>query len=152
METAMSSTILRIIPATPSFIPSVKHIKKALSRLHAFYNNRQIDYNIFDTIEFIDQGENFDNVSCDKCDVLIDIEMWQDAMDKAYKTKFENLDFITPCCNKNTSLNNLNYHSPAGFSKFIININDADKDLDNESLQELEMILGSTLKLLWAHY
>ena len=148
----MSSTILKIIPTIPSFVPD--NIKKdnARSFLNKLYTNEQVEFITTDTIEFVDQGENFETVSCNLCGHNIEIEDWQNLMDSKYKNQFANLTFITACCNKTTSLNNLNYKWPAGFAKFVVSISDAQSELTERDLIELQDILGTTARIIWAHY
>jgi hypothetical protein len=73
-------------------------------------------------------------------------------MDKAYEERFEDLAFNTPCCHKQTSLNNLSYQSPAGFAKFVITVEGAENEIQPRDLDDLQQILGTKLKTFWAHY
>jgi len=148
----MSSTFLKIIPTNPSYIPDKIKQDNAIRFLSKLYKNERLTLFSTDTIEFVDQGENFDSVTCNLCNKTINIEYWQDEMDEAYKSHFKNLVFQTPCCKKKTSLNDLHYHSPAGFAKFVISIEDAENDLSEKDLKALQAILGIPLKIIWAHY
>ena len=103
-------------------------------------------------IEFIDQGENFDKVSCNLCGQEIVIEHWQNAMDEAFERGFIDLDFITLCCHKKTSLNDLTYEMTAGFAKFVMTIIDATNEIEEKDINNLEEILGTKLKIIWARY
>lgn len=105
-----------------------------------------------DTLEFVDQGENFESVSCNLCGQILDIEFWQTSMDKAYEKQFEDLALTTPCCDRPTSLNALSYQWPAGFAKFVIAIAEAEKEVGPEDLEKLQLVLGTKLKTIWAHY
>ena len=73
-------------------------------------------------------------------------------MDSAYEKNFINLSFTSPCCNKRTSLNDLNYIWPAGFAKFVINIFDAQNKIDVNNLKDLQEFLGTPLRIIIAHY
>jgi hypothetical protein len=148
----MSSTFLRIISTDPSFDIDKDLQEKARTFLFKIYQKEQIEFINTDTIEFVDQGENFENVSCNLCNSLIETEVWQNAMDNAYKNEFKDLFFITPCCNKITSLNNLDYNWPAGFAKSIISISEPQNGLAEKELEELEGILKTDLRNIWAHY
>jgi hypothetical protein len=116
-----------MIPTNPSYVPDTSEQNKAYNFLVKLYGNANIEFITTDTIEFIDQGENFDSLFCNLCGKTIDIEDWQNAMNKAYTTQFTDLTFITPCCNKKTSLNDLTYHSSAGFARFVMTIKDEHK-------------------------
>jgi hypothetical protein len=148
----MSSTILKIIPADPYYVPYKINQNHAKTLLTKFYQGRQIEFVTTDTIEFVDQGANFESISCNLCRLNIEIEHWQNAMDNAFEKQFTDLTFMTHCCNKKTSLNDLNYKSPAGFAKFIITIPDAQTEIGEKDLKELQDILATTLRIIWAHY
>ena len=148
----MSSTVLKIIPTNPYYVPDKIQQDKAKMFLIKLYKKEQIEFITTDTIEFVDQGENFDSVSCNLCGQNIEIEDWQNAMDKAYDKQFTDLEFITPCCHSKTSLNDLTYHSTAGFAKFIITISDAQTEIEEQDLNEVRQILGTPLRIVWAHY
>lgn len=148
----MSSTVLKIIPTTPSYVPDNIQQDKAKIFLTSLYKTEQIEFPSTDTIEFVDQGGNFDNVFCNLCGQNIEIEDWQNAMDNAYQNQFTELTFVTACCDKKTSLNDLIYHSPAGFAKFVMAILDAQSELSEKDFKKLQDILGTTLRNIWAHY
>ena len=74
-------------------------------------------------------------------------------MDTAYKTCFERLDSITPCCTQPISLNELNYDWPAGFAKFVIEIQEPNiKGFEADQVQHLKKIIGIELRQIWAYY
>jgi hypothetical protein len=148
----MSSTQLKIISIQPSYVPGKKQQDDAKTLLQKIYGNQLITLDTTKDIQFVDQGANFDSVSCNLCGKNIEVDTWQDAMDIAAKAKFTNLSFITPCCHKTTSLNKLNYTWPAGFAKFAIVIEDAQKEIPAIDLQQLENVLGTKLRIIWAHY
>lgn len=144
----MSDTFLKIIPTTPTYIPGQDNANTLLSSL---FKGKEIENTMADTVEFIDQGQNFESVSCNLCGHTFEIEDWQDAMDKAYEQRFADLQFSPSCFNKVTSLNDLDYKWPAGFAKFSISIANPDEGLDSASLSELQKILNTPLRVIWAH-
>ena len=147
----MSDTFLNIIPTTPTYVPSQDSQDNARALLHSIFKEKEIEFTTTDTVEFIDQGENFESVSCNLCGHAFELEDWQDAMDKAYEQRFSDLQFSTPCCNKVTSLNHLDYKWPAGFAKFTIRIVNPKDALDPADLAELQKILDTPLRIVWAH-
>jgi hypothetical protein len=151
-QRAMASTVFKIISTNPTYLPDNIQQDRANIFLTKLYKNEQIEFIKPDTIQFVDQGENFDSVSCNLCGQNIEIVDWQNAMDKAYDKQFTDLTFVTSCCNKETSLNDLTYHSAAGFAKFVITISDAPDELSDKNFKELQDILGTTLRKIWAHY
>lgn len=149
---AMSETILKIISNNPSYTPDKIKQDEAKAFLNKIYLNKKKAFITTEDIEFVDQGGNFDSITCNLCGRNIDIDYWQDAVDKASKKEFKDLSFTTPCCHKKTSLNDLRYKSPAGFAKFVITITDPGKEISKEDLNNLEKIMGTSLRLVWAHY
>lgn len=150
--TKMSSSTLKIISTNPSYVPDKEKINKGKIFLTRFYTDKQIKLVTTDTIEFVDQGENFESVSCNLCGHTMAIDDWQNLMDEAHKKQFKNLFFTTPCCHKTNSLNDLSYKSSAGFAKFIITISEAEDKINSEDLRKLQDILGTTLRIVWARY
>jgi hypothetical protein len=148
----MPSTFLKIIPTNPSYVPDEMAQEEGRVILSKLYKPSEIEFHNTSEIEFIDQGSNFENVSCNLCQQEIDMEYWQSTMDKSFETQFSNLIFVTPCCSCNTSLNDLNYTSPAGFAKYVICIGNPERELEGMILQHLQTILGTPLRFVWAHY
>lgn len=64
------------------------------------------------------------------------------------------MSLILPCCNVASNLNELEYILPAGFSRFVVEILNAENINDNVSqhLAELEKIIGTRLKVIIARY
>jgi hypothetical protein len=73
-------------------------------------------------------------------------------MEKADATHFTDLTIVTPCCKKQTSLNDLKYVTPAGFAKFVLSVNDPETEINETDLITLQKILGTPLKAIYAHY
>ena len=148
----MSATYLKIIPTSPSFVPDKATQSHALCILNAIYDGKDIEMLTTDTIEFVDQGANFDSVNCNLCGKTVEISDWQDAMDKAYTKQFVDLTIVMPCCHKKNSLNDLKYNSSAGFAKFVISISDPEHQIEESDLKKLQQVLGTPLRVIWAHY
>jgi hypothetical protein len=82
------------------------------------------------------------------------MDNWQTAMDKGYQTKFSDLSFQTPCCDKPSNLNSLAYEALSGFAKYSIVVINPDRgktDLIKIS-RGLGEILGSEVRFIWAEY
>ena len=148
----MSDTILRIIPTDPFYTCNENIQRDVFSFLSKLYLQQQIKLLSTDYVEFVDQGQNFENVSCHLCEQLMDIEYWQNLMDHAFKTEFRHLNFTTACCNSKASLNDLNYNWPAGFARFLINITNAKTDLGVNEISELKALLKCDVRIIWAKY
>ena len=148
----MSDNFLNLIPVSPSFVPDIIAQNNAKSFLFQRYIDNRIEFITTDKIEFVDQGGNFDTVSCNLCGHALASEVWQTAMDGAFQRQFDDLEFTTPCCNKITSLNDLKYEMPAGFARYIMRIANPQTGLSNDEISKLEGVVGSKLKIVWAHY
>lgn len=153
-SSTFSGNQLKIIPTNPNYEPSTEQQKEAIKYLASEYWENEISSVLTKNVEFIDSGENFESVSCNLCGLNIDIENWQEAMDKAYQTSFVDRAFVTPCCQRQTSLNDLEYEMPSGFSKYVIELIDPtiEDNQKTELIKNLKIILGQDMELIWAHY
>jgi len=146
------STILKIISSNPSYVPNQEQQQQAKDFLAKIYPKHKIESISTDTIEFVDQGQNFDSIICPLCGKEIETEYWQDAMEKANQTHFTNLSMVTPCCKKTTSLNDLGYVTPAGFAKYVLSVDDPETEIKQRDLSTLQKILDAALRTVYAHY
>ena len=148
----MSDNFLNVIPVNASFVPDITAQYNAKTFLAQRYTDNQMEFITTDKTEFVDQGANFDAVSCNLCGHVLDTEVWQNAMDNAFQNQFKDLQFRTPCCNKVTSLNDLKYEMPAGFARYIMRIANPQTGLSNDEISKLEDVVGTKLKVVWSHY
>ena len=148
----MSMTLLKIIPIDTGLVPDHACQQQALQFLINHYPKRKIEIVITEEIEFIDPGGNFGTVRCNLCDVPITDDEWAEAMDGAYETKFTDLNFVTACCKQITSLKDLDYEVPIGFSTFAIVVEDANQDMSAKQVSDLETILQTKLNFIIARY
>lgn len=149
-----SGNYLKIIPANPNFIPTREKQLQVINYLAREYPNNEIKSTLNEKVEFIDSGENFESVECNLCGKNIRTNYWQSAMDKAFEGSFVDLTFQTYCCDKKTSLNDLKYDMPCGFSKYNVEIlnPEIEKNKENILSENIKSILGENIKLIWVHY
>ena len=116
----MSDFCINLIPEDPGYIVDEQKITKIKS-LSWFGDNISIIVN--ENVQFADAGSSFEQVSCPFCKTAL-MDWWGGAMDEAYSEEagFNNLGIITPCCHKETSLNDLDYYFPQGFYTTTIEI------------------------------
>lgn len=150
----MSVEYVQLIPEYPYYIPPKQAqsvAQEALSRL--LPRAAEISISVYDTAQFIDQGENFERVSCPFCSADLR-SWWGSAMNTAYKNRFENLSVTLPCCHRQTSLNNLRYQMPAGFARFVLSARNPDsgRNLTDDELEPIERELNCKIKQIWARY
>ncbi len=148
----MPDTILKIIPTDPAHSCNEETQQEIISLLSKFYSPQQIELINTDSIEFVDPGQNFESVSCHLCGQLLKIEDWQSLMGYAFEANFGSLNFTTSCCNKEVSLNDLNYNWPAGFARLIISVTDAQTELKGNKLLELKSLLQCDIRVIWTKY
>jgi hypothetical protein len=151
----MGLSYLRIISGLPGWSPDERTAGQLASAARDLFGGRSEGISAEDRgkIVFVDQGEWFEQVRCPKCGTAIDIHWWQDRMDEAYATGFTNLAVRTPCCGFDTSLNDLDYHLPAGFARFVIEVRELENTYaDEEEIVQLSRIAGRPMRQIAAHY
>ena len=153
IDVTYSGQNLKVIPTEPNFEPTKEQQRTLIKYSITKYQRSEIRSILTNQVEFIDPGESFDSVFCNHCGQNLEIEYWQDAMDKAYQNAFNDLSIVTSCCNKTTTLNDLKYHFPAGFSKYQLVINTPMPErTESDFTSEIEQILGKEVRLIWEHH
>lgn len=149
----MSETILKLISVDETYIPGAAGQAEAQDVLATYLPQAsRVQVCTSKHIEFVDAGANFESISCPHCGTQLEVEWWQDAMDRAAETRFENLTVLTPCCETKLSLNDLVYQFPGGFARFVLSADNPQADLKAGQLEVLAKILGCQLRRIWAHY
>lgn len=107
----------------------------------------------WDEIEFVDQGANFEIVSCPCCGRELDVTWWGGQMSLSYQAShFRDRAVETPCCGCQTDLNDLRYSWPAGFARFMLEFPNLEGDLSDEDLSLISNALAAQLRKIWARY
>lgn len=147
-EGRMSDTMYKIIPESYNFYPiDIRAIDGAVKVLKMYVQADNITWKSFESPRFIDCGSNFESVTCPLCGNSISIDVWQEMMDMCYKRScFNNLNIVLPCCNKDSTLNDLKYKNDCGFAKFVIEVLNPIEVLCNHDLYEASKCFGK-LKL-----
>jgi len=148
----MSDSILKLIPTSPLFIPNSISQINANEYLKSIYISNEIKIATTDNIEFIDCGENFEEVICPYCKQSLDMEWWSETMSALYESHFNEASFELPCCSQTSQIFDLLYKENCGFSKFVIEVLNPDIDLTPVQLSELERIISCKLKVIKAYY
>jgi hypothetical protein len=150
----MSGFHYRLIPTVPSYVPEAPAREAALERLKSFVSGaRQVTAEVREHVEFVPAMGNFETVSCPVCGAVLDDAWWVQAMDAAYsESGFTDLRVTLPCCGATSSLNDLKYHFPQGFARFVLSaVEPPVSDLDDWQVRELEELVGCTLRKIWVH-
>ena len=79
-----------------------------------------------------------------------------EQMAEAAENDFADLTVRTPCCDTETTLNDLDYRLPAGFARFVLSVQDPQRegrpDLTPEDLAAIGHALGHDVRQVLAHY
>ena len=142
---------IRVIPTDPNYIPMPEAQQKA-TRLVRELTPRaaEIDSQVFGGPAYIGcHYTTWGGVFCPLCGADIDA-WWEGALARALDpvTRFARLEALTPCCGGAVSLNDLEFVEPVGFARFVIDIQDADREslFVGEELAALEKALGCSVR------
>ena len=161
----MSDDYLKIIPTSPDHVPPSRTHKHALTLLESFFpEGEDFQAEIYDEIEFIDQGENIGAVFCPSCKKRLEmnhftegdpiVAWWYDLAETMEDTAVTAIEIKMPCCGQVARLMDIEFDWPAGFARFELNVMNPNvgDNLTESQLHELEKILGCRLKQVRAHY
>jgi hypothetical protein len=150
----MSDHFVSLIPTDPNFVPPEpvqEEARRVLARLAPDADLVEIE--VSEHVMFIDQGENFKEIRCPSCGAVLPIPWFQLRMRQAGLTRFADLQATVPCCHVEVSLNDLDYHWPAGFARFVLSARNMDREaLTPSEIQEFERLLGTSLRVIYTHY
>jgi hypothetical protein len=147
----MSDHWLMFIPTAPEALPSKAAADEAAKLLKIFVPEAdgEVLARFAERTEFHGGGANWSGVNCPKCGADIG-GWWKDAMDLAWVSKFRDLRATMPCCGHSTTLNDLKYVWPAGFSRFALEaMNPNIAQTTPEQDLELSEALGLELRKIW---
>lgn len=147
----MSDHIMKIIPTEPGYQITESAKNEIMGFLKAKIHADQITVDIHETPAFIDCGSNLESIACPLCGAAIDFGWWGDAMDAASESGFMNLSIKLPCCECESSLNDLQYDFPCGFSCVEFSVLNPQNDLDPECLTHIQQLMGTPVRLIHAH-
>ena len=148
----MSDNWIAVIPENPEHIPSAECQNQALSFFWSIAPEAdEIEIRLSDHLMFFDCGANLESISCPNCGKGIPIDWWQDRMGEDYE--FTSLkSHALPCCEKLSTLAELEYDWPQGFAKFGIDaMNPKIGILSDEEKGKFEEILGTPLRIIYQH-
>lgn len=155
----MSSTVLKLIPADRLFQPSREASQRAVQMLRSLLPEGEMwEAEYYDSVDFIDQGENLSAIFCPKCGHSntdeSSMEWWSKLAENAEEAGNWDFDVRMPCCGSEIPVTSLTFALPAGFASFELSIWNPDlgRDLKPEELKDFEDCLGCGLKQIWAHY
>lgn len=148
----MSDNWMIVLPIDPLAVPPKERAQAALEMLSQMRPEAQeFELHFSDIPEFFHCGSNFESVFCPFCQTDI-VERWENAMD-AWSKGHDRRRFAieTPCCGRETSLNELDYVEPQGFACVAIKVMNPDSDLEPSELQRVAQALGEPVRIVWRH-
>lgn len=147
----MSDYIVKIIPTDFTYSVTKEQANRILKFLRSKVNADNIQALIHATPTFVDSGSNLKTISCPHCGEQLDFNWWGKAMDAASKDNFKELSINMPCCGKKSTLNDLHYDLLCGFACIEFDILNPSTDFDNETLSNIEDLIGRPIHMVHAH-
>lgn len=152
----MSDNYLTVIPTDPHWQPGTDAADRAVTVLCGMLPDddarRGLEVRWHDTVEVVSCGTNLETVSCPHCGGEFALDWWAEAVSELYAEGFPTLMVAVPCCEVETSLNELVYDWPMGFARFRIEVLYPNRAwLSNEELASLTGALGHPLRQILIH-
>ncbi len=150
----MSASFITILPKDPQWIPDQQTQTAAEKALGVVAPNSTVIRSVVsDTVAFYDCGANFEKVSCPFCGSTLDLTWWQQAIDNDCRDEgFTLAKLATPCCHKETTLNDLVYDWEQGFSRYMLEVEEPGIGvLAPKEIQEIEKSLAAKVKVVYRH-
>jgi hypothetical protein len=144
---------LLVIPTDPEWVPAEAASAAAQQAIAALCpGSGEVTAETHDTVRFIDQGSNLEEVRCPACGTALASDWWSDGMQRAFERDFADLAVTTPCCGTATTLNDLVYDWPAGFARFELSVHSPDRGwLAEQELASLADALGHPVRQILRH-
>ena len=147
----MSDHIIKIIPADPYFRLAEHKALELTEFLKSRIEADSIDALIHETPVFVDCGGNLERILCPFCKSALGFDWWGKAMNASYEHNFEKLSVTLPCCGRESSLNDLRYDFPCGFSSIEFSILNPRTELEKDCLDTLQELIGTPVRKIHAH-
>ncbi|MFF3689796.1 hypothetical protein [Streptomyces sp. NPDC002187] len=152
----MSDNYLTVIPTDPYWQPSTDAGDRAAAALARMLPDddarRGLETQWHDSVEVVYCGSNLKRISCPHCGAEFASGWWGEAVSERYDEGFRTLIATVPCCDVETSLNELVYDWPMGFARFRIEIMYPNRAwLTDEELASLTDALGHPLRQILIH-
>ena len=149
----MSDYEVKIIPVDPFFSVSEREAQKVVRLLERKVKAGWVELNMRKRVEFVHCGQNLERISCPHCHALLDFDWWGEAMNANYQrdSGFTDLSVKLPCCGNNSTLNDLVYDFPCGFSTVEFVIVNPEDTLSDRLISKVQSILGIDVRIIHAH-
>ncbi|MFO1012723.1 MAG: hypothetical protein U1E50_03075 [Caulobacteraceae bacterium] len=147
----MADNCIQLIPADPEAVPEKDKADAALKLLKRFFP-RADEVTAFTSCRprFFHPGELLTGSDCPRCGKTSD-DWWEGALAAAMTSG--DIHITAPCCGAPISLNDLDFDSPAGFARFVLEAsNPRSEGLGSEDIADLEAILGLKLRQIHVQF
>lgn len=147
----MSDTIIKIIPDDLNFRITEHEAQELVEFLKSRITADGIKAVLHESPVFVDCGGNLQRILCPFCKSALSFDWWGQAMNAAYEHSFENLSVTLPCCGRESSLNDLHYDFPCGFSSVEFSILNPRAGLEKACFDDFQELLGTPVREIRAH-
>jgi hypothetical protein len=150
----VSQNLLRLIPTDPLWIPSLVQQSICIERVRSLVTDAlDVRSMTYANVTFVDAGQNFQAIFCPSCHAEIELSWWQPAMGSASVARFARLDIETPCCGFPSTLNDLRYHWPQGFARWVVEATGPGRRvLTEREVSQLEHAVEHELRQIWTRH
>jgi hypothetical protein len=151
----MSDSYITLVPDDPRYVPSDAQISNAATLAGRLMPRASVvSPQINSGIRLFDAGSNFESVHCPGCGKKVSIDWWHETLDADEgEDGFALAQHRMPCCGSSFTLNQLTYDWPQAFGRFGLEImNPNIGRLSGDVVAQFEKVLGSTLRVIYAHY
>ena len=147
----MSEYIVKVIPQKYDYHLESKRADCAATYLKEQLLAEHVEIESYPAPVFVDCGSNLEVIRCPHCSSEIDFAWWGGAMNGVSGNGFSDLSVITPCCQKESALNELTYHYHCGFASSEIRIVNPSELFSREHQTKIEELLGCSVAIIHAH-
>lgn len=148
----MSDYLVKIIPKNPVYSLPPKQADNIIHVLKTHCQAEQITVSFYEFPTFIDCGSNLQKINCPHCGMEISFDWWNKVMTSASQQHFQNLSIITPCCERESTLNALEYDFPCGFARLEFAMLNPVAKIGTKLRFAVEEMLGTPIRIIHAHY
>lgn len=147
----MSDYVIKVIPINPYCHINIQKTQIIVDNLKTRITADNIESKTYATPIFVDCGSNLEKIVCPVCGETISFDWWGSAMDTAGNSSFMDLSVKLPCCGDDSTLNDLQYYFPCGFSCAELSILNPLEELDSECLSYIQELFETPIRCIQAY-
>jgi hypothetical protein len=147
----MSDHYLVVVPADPYFVPDETRQQAAWHTITTAVRDATTTIEISDHPVLVDAGGNWEGVRCPRCGTALGDGWWAEQVSESYRTSFADLAVTTPCCEAQTSLNELDYPWQVSFARFRLVVANPTAGVPPGLVEHLSQILDAPVRIILRH-